>query len=91
MSSLTEDLWILTTSYNLSQRLAEAGLGWTFTVDTGNNPKSGHGMQYYRIKEGREDYQIWLVYRKNSYLSKPMQYFMKLAESFENEDKSSLI
>ncbi len=43
------------------------------------------------LKEDREDYQIWLVYRKDSYLSKPMQYFMKLAESFENEEKSSLI
>lgn len=67
-----------TGSYELSLRLAEAGLGWAFVVDEAEqNPH----MQYYRIHGNKEIYQVSLAYRKDSYLSKPMQYFMSLSES----------
>lgn len=65
-----------TQSYELSLRLVEAGLGWAFMVDDG---KRNQSMQYYRIHGSKEIYRVSLVYRKDSYLSRPMQYFMKLS------------
>ena len=74
-----------TTSYELSLRLAEAGLGWAFMVDSGDSGP-GKGMQCYRLDGRNEIYQINLVYRKDSYFSRPMKYFMELAEKIGSND-----
>lgn len=71
-----------TGSYELSLHLAEAGLGWAFIVDV---EKQNSNMQYYRLHGNKELYQVSLVYRKDSYLSKPMQYFMDLSASIDKE------
>ncbi len=73
-----------TQSYILSQYMAEAGLGWTFTIDNGKqsrNPK----MQYFQIADNKETYHIRLVYRKDTYISKPLQYFMDIAEAADHD------
>lgn len=74
-----------TTSYELSLRLAEAGLGWAFMVDAGDS-RPGKEMQCYRLDEKKEIYQINLVYRNDSYFSRPMKYFMELAEKIGRND-----
>lgn len=67
-----------TGSYELSLRLAQAGLGWAFMVDAGETQPD---MQCYRVREIQDHYQVSLVYRKDSYLSMPIKYFMNLSEA----------
>lgn len=73
-----------TESYTLAARMAEAGLGWTFSVNTGDHTMPEQ-LQYFRIEEAEEIYHVSLVFRRDSYLSKPMQYFMELAENIDKK------
>lgn len=81
-SSFRPKISYVTKSYTLALRMAEEGLGWTFVVNTGDHNMSRR-LQYFRAEGIEENYHVRLVYRKDSYLSKPLQYFMDLARQVD--------
>lgn len=66
-----------TSSYNMAMGMARQGLGCTFVID--HEMQLSKDMAAYRIAGSRETYQLHLVYRKDTYLSRPFQQFIDLA------------
>lgn len=69
-----------TTSYTLAMRLSEAGFGWTFVV---GDDKRRHHLQCFR-SDDIAPYHVHLIYRKDSYLSGPLQYFIDLSKQVDD-------
>lgn len=73
-----------TGSYTMALGMAREGLGCTFVID--HEMQLSNDMTAYRIAGAEETYQMHLVYREDTYLSRPFQYFIDLAARLDTRD-----
>ena len=72
-----------TDSYNMALGLAREGFGCTFVID--HELRLPEEMAAWRIAGAEEMYRMYLVYRKDTYLSRPFQYFIELARGLDDQ------
>ena len=70
-----------TDSYNMALGMAREGFGCTFVID--HELRLPEDMEAYRIAGATETYRMYLVYRRDTYLSRPLQYFIELAKQMD--------
>ena len=70
-----------TSNYNMALGMAREGLGCTFVID--HEIPLPDGLNAYSILDCKEKYQLYIVYRKDTYLSLPFQYFIQLAREMD--------
>ena len=64
-------------------QMAREGLGCTFTVSYEMYP--AEDMVQFSIQDAEDTYPLLLVYREDSYLSKPLLRFITLSEEIEGQ------
>lgn len=72
-----------TRSYSMAFQMAREGLGCTFTVSYEMYP--AEDMVQFSIQDAEDTYPLLLVYRGDSYLSKPLLRFITLSEEIEGQ------